>query len=138
MMGFYSIRKLIEANKLTTALSNSNIPVRSYDWRGEIVTLMNWHKLDELYDFSLESNVQMNLLRLCHLIIHSYVFAGCFGDTGNLEAVYFNSDRTRHEALYALDVERMIELFESVAHDDVTRMSGKLDPKTGDWKTTNW
>ena len=44
----YQVRKLIEAKKLSNSLVDSSLPITEY---GNIkkVTLMNWHRLDELY-----------------------------------------------------------------------------------------
>ena len=50
MLGFYSIRKLIEASKLSDSTIYEEIPITTYPWSGKTVTRMNWHKLDQLYD----------------------------------------------------------------------------------------
>ena len=51
MIGFYSIRKLLEAKKLTIDVVKRSIPATAFPWRGEPVNHLNWHNIDQLYDF---------------------------------------------------------------------------------------
>ena len=46
MLGFYSIRKLIEAKKLSDSVVNKCITVKSHEWKGNPVTKMNWGDID--------------------------------------------------------------------------------------------
>jgi len=45
----YAVRKLIEAKLLSTDCNP--IDVRTFPAKGKPVTLMNWHRIDDLYDF---------------------------------------------------------------------------------------
>ena len=52
MLGFYSVRKLIEASKISNDLIESPVSIIMYPSKNKSVTLLNWHKLDQLYDRS--------------------------------------------------------------------------------------
>lgn len=48
MVGFYSIRKLIEAKKLNDNMSNMKVQLQSYPGKGKPVALLNWDEIDRL------------------------------------------------------------------------------------------
>jgi hypothetical protein len=78
MMGFYAIRKLVEANKLTNKLTETSIPMRLYPSHGKAVTRLNNLRVDELYDLNAPKQTDLNLTKMCHQFIHSYVFVPVF------------------------------------------------------------
>jgi len=47
---FYAIRKLIEGRKLSDDVVGRTVSVETYPSRGKPIHLMNWDKVDELYD----------------------------------------------------------------------------------------
>ena len=136
MLGFYSIRKLIEAAKLSNTTVDQQLQLATYPWRGnKPVHKMNWHKIDELYDLSSSSQEDRDLLFICHQIVHSFVFILSFDDEdGGLAGLLFTSDRHRHQQLYGLGIDRVIGLFEQVGKDYPNQMSGRFNPDTQDWE----
>ncbi len=48
-LGFYSVRKLFEAEKLSTSLRQLSLVTAIYPPTGKNVTRHNWHKTDELF-----------------------------------------------------------------------------------------
>jgi len=134
MLGFYSIRKLTEAQKLSDEVKNHQITLRAYPCKEKPVTLMNWHKVDKLYDFERESRVMLGLLSLCHLMIHSYVFIPSFKEQSQIEGVFVNSDRTRNKELYFIPLSTIIRLFSLVGSDYPSKMSGKFNQAKGEWE----
>jgi len=117
MLGFYAIRKLIEAKKLTIDVIQSHLPLISFPSLGKTVTLLNWHKFDRLYDFSHPNEQKRSLPWLCNIFVHSYIFAPAFNDQLRLQGLFFNSDFNRNKALYFVDIADVIRLFESVGND---------------------
>ncbi|MDV2502979.1 MAG: hypothetical protein RX318_03390 [bacterium] len=134
MLGFYSIRKLIEAKQLTQEIVRSQIPLIAYPWKGKQVTLINWHKVDELYDFERETHVLISLLPVCNKMVHSYVFMPCYNEKSQIHSVLVNSDHSRHEALYLITVSEIIRLFERVGKDYVRMSKMKFDANKGDYE----
>ncbi len=135
MLGFYSIRKLIEAAKLSNATIDQQLQLATYPWRGnKPVHKMNWDKIDELYDLTSSSHETHDLLFICHQIVHSFVFTFSFYDKdGGLAGLLFTSDRHRHQRLYGLGIDHVIDLFEQVGKDYPNEVKGRFNPDTQDW-----
>jgi len=136
MLAFYSIRKLIDAAKVATATRTMEIAVEQYPWKGKPVTRLNWHKLDELYDFDAEVAARIPLQRICNQMVHSYVFAMAHSDSGGLGGFLFVSDRDKHRHLHVLDIDEAIALFEHVGRDYPNELRMVLNSKTGDYDVT--
>ena len=134
-IGFYCIRKLVEASKVSDKTSNIKVIIDAHKWRGKNVHMMNWHKIDELYEMNKQNRIRLSLLRVCGLMIHSFVFTPSFDENDKIKSVLFNSDTTRHKALYCIDIDKIIRLFNIVRNDHPNRFSKHLDEKTG---KINW
>lgn len=90
----YQVRKLIEAKKVSNSLVDSTLPITKYV-NVKNVTLMNWHRLNELYNFEAPEDDNIPIKAVCNLLIHSYVFvAEQPSFTAPIKGVFFNSDRT--------------------------------------------
>jgi hypothetical protein len=139
MLGYYSIRKLIESQKLSNAVINQEITINAYAWKGKPVTRLNWMKLDELYDLENPKKVTKDLLFICHQFIHSYVFLESFWDeTRLLEGVFVSSDRERHRYLYFLSISYTIKLFEQVRNDYPDNFALIYNPQKMDYEMNDY
>ncbi|MEX0718392.1 MAG: hypothetical protein WD066_17485 [Planctomycetaceae bacterium] len=136
MLGFYSIRKLIEASKLSNSTFEQGLPLTTYPWSAECVTRMNSHKLDQLYDFDSPSADQRDVLFLCHQIVHIFVFMPAFNEDGQLDAILFTSDRHRHQRLYSMTLHQIIQLFDRVGNDYPNEIRMVFNPDTQDYDVT--
>lgn len=137
MMGFYTIRKLIEAKKLTDVLTGISFAVRLYSSKGKPVTLMNNHKVHELYDLNEPEKQKLSLIELCHQFIHSYIFMLVFDESGRLSAIWIASDHQRSKALFEIEVKTVIGIFEKVGHDEVGSTRATFDASIGDYRIEN-
>ncbi len=133
MMGFYSVRKLIDSMKLTDTASNNAHQVYSYPPTGKDVTLLNKRDLDELYDLRKPRRQNASLRFLCNQVIHSYVFCLVFDEQNMLSAVWVASDFYRSKALLEVSLIKIVELFETVSTDVVWSSRYTYDPKKGDY-----
>ena len=116
MLGYYSIRKLVESQKLSSSVVNQQFSASAFPWKGKTVTKLNWKKIDELYDLESPKNITKDLLFFCHQFIHSYIFWEYFQeDSRLLEGVFVSSDRERHHYLYSIPISHVIDLFEQIA-----------------------
>lgn len=113
MVGFYSIRKLIEAKKISTYLENKDISVMEYKAL-RAVTRLNWSNVDRNYDFENKKEVKVNILQLCNYIIHSYVYIIATNAEGGLNGLLFNSDKIRNEKIFYVDIDQIINIFREV------------------------
>jgi hypothetical protein len=117
MLGFYSIRKLIEARKLSDATISHQVSLATYPWAGKPVTLLNWHKLGELYDLDACQPITRDVRFLCNQFIHSYVFLPVFDDNELLHGLFIASDHERNRTVYEIAVLQIINLFELIGND---------------------
>ncbi|BAY50651.1 hypothetical protein SAMD00079811_82820 (plasmid) [Scytonema sp. HK-05] len=138
MLGFYSIRKLIEAKKLSDSVANQSITVRFYVCKGKLVTRRNWGDIDELYDVNAPQSVTKDLLFFCHQFVHSYIFVPSFDDSNCLDGICISSDKERHKALYHIYIHQIIDIFEQVGNDYPVRSLFYFDEKLGDYRIQNW
>jgi hypothetical protein len=116
-IAFYSIRKLIEAHKLSTKTEKMSLSVKTYPSRGIKVHLFNWHHINSLYDFVTFKSIQKTLWFICNQIIHSYVFVPDIGQEGSFDGILFCSDKERNTHLYELEVSEMIKTLRIVGRD---------------------
>jgi len=135
-VGFYAIRKLVEAKKLSVTIETMQIDVTTYSSTEKGVTRLNSHRLDEHYDFTSPSQGQVPILLMCNQVIHSYIFTGYFNDDYTLGGIFVTSDHSRKQKLYAVEVDALIMLFETVATDDPVEMHSIFDPSIGDYGVT--
>jgi len=130
--GFYAIRKLLEAKtKISFEARDTQTSVRVYKAKAKSADLMNWHKLDELYDLSESTQKPMSLNDLCNSIVHSYVFVANVEQ--GLNSILFNTDREKNTCLLELDAKRLQSVFERIANDDVNSME-MIRGADGEWK----
>jgi hypothetical protein len=138
MMGFYAIRKLIEATKLTNKLTDTPISVRLHRSRGKPVTRLNNHRVDELYDLDRFEQTNLLLKNLCHQFIHSYIFVPVLDESGGLSEIWIASDHQRSKALIAIRVRTIMSVFEKVSNDEVHSMHSTFDDSLGDYRIKNY
>ena len=131
MSGFYTIRKLSEAKLLADTTISQEIELIAYQPTGKVVTLINWHKLDQLYDLNSPIAAKRDVMFLCHQFVHSYIFMASFNDVPfGLEGVLFCSDRERHKFLYHMDISKMIALFEQAGSEYPNKVHMKYNEKS--------
>jgi len=133
---FYSIRKLLEADKLSQDVANLSLNVVSYPALGKKVTKINNFDLTKLYDFSKGDKANLKLLLTCHQIVHSYIFTPVVNEDHSCTGIMFCSDRTRNKALYEMELEELVKCIQHVAEDDPTEWHYIRDPNLGDYKVT--
>ena len=133
---FYIIRKLAEAKKLSDALVNLPLAACSFPALGKPGHLFNWDNLDELYDFSTETQESLTLNFVCNQIIHSYVFVPSISEDRNLTGIFFSSDRKRNKKLYHLDILEITRVLDRAANDNPSRKY-VFDKKKGDYIVTD-
>jgi hypothetical protein len=122
-LGFYIIRKLMEARKLSVEVESTPVGVTSYPWKGgRQIHILNWDRIDEHYDYLASTSETISLRDLCNLFVHSYVYMPLMSDDRTLEALLVSSDRSRHKKLFSVDAVQTVALFRAVAGDDPVRL----------------
>jgi len=130
---------LAESIKLSDLVVQQQIELTAYPWNGsKKVTNRNYHKFDELYKL-IPEKIPRDLIFICNQIIHSYVFVPVLnGNRDALHAVWFSSDRHRHQYLYEFELDRIIKLFMQVGKDYPNCGNYNFNPKTGDYDHSQW
>ncbi len=116
-IAFYSIRKLMEAKKLSNATEVMPLNVAMYPSKHKDVTLQNWHNIDSLYDLTARQTSQRDLRYICNQIIHSYVFVPETSEDGAFIGILFCSDKERNNKIYGVKSEDIINILRVVGKD---------------------
>ena len=133
-IAFYSIRKLMDAQKLSTKYNNIRIPVTSYPSTGKHVDALNWHKIDNLYKLDHAQEKKKKIRYLCDQIIHSFIFMVETDESRRLCGIYFCSDRKKSEEVFQVNIDQIITLFEEIGNDYPMYAHWIRDLKTREWK----
>lgn len=139
VLSAYVTRKLMDAKLLSTTTPRVVIPTVDYPAVGKSVTLMNWHHLDRLYDFSKGVASSLPLREVCNQVIHSFVFMlGTDAMTGPLRRVYFCSDRDRHRSIHELTLHQYADAMTLVGRDYPSECQMHYDKTQRDFVVTAW
>ena len=131
MLGFYSIRKLLEAKKLSTSFASIRIPARLYPSKGGTITLLNWHHIDRFFDLDNPQTAQLKVPDLANQVIHSFIFIPASDAAGGLSAIQVASDRQKTKGLFEIPIDQVIHVFEKAGNDYPSKARYVRDPKTG-------
>ena len=133
-VGFYAVRKLIEANKVSTATKELNVPVVMYPSTGKATTTMNWHRVDQLFDFSKGRPNAVRLLDLANWVIHSYVYLPMTTSaTGPVKSIIVASDRQRNQSIHEIELSSLASIFELVGRDFPVRYTSTYNDAKQDY-----
>ena len=133
MLGFYSIRKLIEVQKLSNDVAGQRLALDAFPWLGTPVNRHNRLYFNKLYDLKAGSSKNCDLLFVCHQLVHSYIFALCGDENMRLEGIYVTSERERHKFLYFASIQTIVDLFEQVGSNYPNQIHSRYDPQKQDY-----
>jgi hypothetical protein len=132
MLGFYMIRKLLEAHKVSDSIAKRRLRLPLYPATGKRVTYRNTHRIEDLYDFSRSHSEIRTVAFICDQVIHSYIFVPCLAESVGWDGVIFASDRQKSRGVFYLHGRQVISLFKSVARNDPASIRWQMNPRTGE------
>jgi hypothetical protein len=136
LMGFYSVRKLLDTYKVSDKCKQ-----QKYDlmWHQNIkkVTYMNWHHIDELYDLNRSNSESRDIRFLCDKFIHSYIFLPVEGESG-LDGFFVTSDRLKNDKCYFVSLDNVVSIFRSVGRDYPSNFQQTVNPESGEIESSAW
>ncbi|ELA9373332.1 hypothetical protein QUO16_004659 [Vibrio parahaemolyticus] len=132
-LGFYTIRKLMDTAKISTANKEITLALKYYP-NIKSVDYLNWHKIDELYDLDSNRQETRKVRFVCNLMIHSYVFLPDLTEDQQLNGFYFASDTDKNKKLYHLGVTDVIDTFELFGNDYPSKSAMTRNEDTGEWE----
>jgi hypothetical protein len=164
MFGFYIVRKLLEAKKLTSDFDSKKLECSVYPSNGKKITLMNNHRFDECYDLENSSKEKRELRFFINQFVHSYIFSPIISVTDKdvekqmeneklteeeimeihdnadkeISGIFFNSDANKDESLFQIELKTIRKLFKEVGSCNVTQITMKYDAKKGDFKSVRF
>ncbi len=128
----YAMRKLFEAEKLTSKLDDLNVkaerfsllPSKQPDWW----TRFNFH---EVFDLNAPEKCTVGVSKILNLFIHSRVFAEAVYSEADLRVGGFFVNSDFHEnTLWHISVSEFTSLMRIVGNDDVTSARVVIHPTT--------
>jgi hypothetical protein len=143
MIGFYIIRKLIEAQKLSNALVSTKVHGYKIPNNGKKLVLLNLAQYMNHFDLSMKSKCKFDLHFISNQIIHSYIFSPFFKNDSillgePLEGIHFCSEKERNKFVYELQIQTLIDLFIKVGSNDPDRMIIQMDHNKNDIVITSF
>jgi len=134
-IGFYSIRKLIEAiTKVTDANKKMKVEIEWHPNR-KPVNWRNNHRIDELYALDKAHKEIRDIWFVSSRIIHSFILNPVINENSELEGLFFTSDTDKNKKLYFIHIDQVINIFEAIGRDYPSHISSDCDPNTGEENT---
>lgn len=134
-MAFYIIRKLLDANKLSSIYNIFELSCYIIPNNGKNVTRLNNHRIHELYDFSKMNKSKIKLRDLCNQIIHSHVFSTLFDELNYLTGFFVSSDSKRNKHLVLIYLKDFIEILNLLGNDYPNTASYRYNDDIKDYTT---
>ena len=130
----YTIRKLWEAQKLSTSFRDRSLRCITYPAISDRITHLNNHELDKLYDFECPEEKTIVVRDLLDLIIHSFAFCECLRDDMTTEGFLVSSDRKRYDRVWFVEMDAFISLMRQVGTDYPSSMTGAFNRDKNHWE----
>ena len=135
LIGFYSIRKLLDTWKVSNSTKTMSCSLRYFEIEtGRQVDYLNRREVDELFDLKRPLHETRDLAFLCNQFVHSYIHLFEVGESQEVEGVFVASDRARSERLYFVSREQIVRIFRTVGSDYPTRQRYHRNAKTMQWE----
>lgn len=131
-VGFYGIRKLLDTFKVS---HSTRVKTFSLAWSPSVASTdyLNCHRIEELFDLSVQRVEQRDLTFVCNQFIHSYIFASAQSESGSLSGVYVSSDKAKNDKVYFVGIDQILDAFRLVGKDYPTEQHLRRN-KQGQWE----
>ena len=134
--GFYSIRKLLDTFKVSDSIKTMRFEV-AWHLNRTSVDYMNWRKIEQNYNLSIQKSETRDLRFICNQFIHSYIFIPSEHDN-RLDGFFVVSDRERFAKCYFVKLEQVLRAFRAVGRDYPENLQLRRDPATGQFYGSAW
>ncbi len=126
-IGFFSIRKLIESNKISESIATKTYQIYEFPKNKNIESIISINPKND-FEFGKKTQVDITIAALCNQFIHSYHFVPFIPEGKALIGFIFCSDYKRKTGIY------MMTIFDVV---DIYRQTGNNYPSTYSAKRIN-
>jgi len=135
----FSIRRLMEANKLTDRISKSQIKAERFPFSGNNTPdHLNWHHLDRFFDLENVEEGTLSLRRFCNMFVHSFIFViDNDEESSNMVGIFITTDLEKDKYLYRIEYSDIQNIILAASKDSVVRTEAKRQAD-GQWKFRNF
>jgi hypothetical protein len=136
MMGFYSVRKLLDTFKVSDDSKKLKYDVV---WHRNIkaVSYHNWHHVDELYDLEKCHTEARDIRFICNKFIHSYVFLPIEEDM-KLKGFYITTDTLKNNKCYFISIDNVVSIFRTIGRDYPAHFQQSVNLESGEIESSVW
>ncbi len=123
------VRKFIESNRLSDEILSAGFSIKEYAKKStKTVKKEDLANLHQVYNLTLCTKKTLTLEKICNLFIHSFAFLSEFSDldinknqllSDQIKGVYINTDYSKEECLYYLDLNQIFKVFDDVLKDKI-------------------
>lgn len=131
----YTMRKLDDAIKLSTATLSEPMRVQRYSPIQSGYSEVNSHRFDEFFDLANAAQVDLPARRILNLLIHSLVFVEVLGEAETYDAFMVTSDHEQARGLIQVGMAAFVELMRRASNDFPSSIRRTRDRDTGRWST---
>ena len=115
-ISFYAIRKLMDAEKLSTSNVDSQWPIVWYPNVSRI-DILNWDNITEKYNLDSKHCEVRKLRWLCNQVIHSFVFIIDFAENGMIGGIFISSDREKNKRVFFVERRTLMDVLKLIGND---------------------
>jgi hypothetical protein len=133
MISAYSMRRLIDAWKVSDGLSSRNFRVQRFPLLDRAPDFMNKYFFWELFDLDAATVVDLSLGNLCNQIIHSWMWSLSATEQDEFDGIYVSSDRSCSSILYHIPIDQYVAIIRDIGREDIIEKRMERDA-TGQFK----
>ena len=135
MVSAFSIRKLHESGKLSSAFADRSTQVRVFQRKPG--------RVEPAFDYDLDKEFKMNcpvqrrhpVMKVLDQIIHSRIFYEGVVEGGAVESFIVASDRTSSVRITEVSISEFLRIMRAAAHDDPETLVALRSQISGKWLT---
>jgi hypothetical protein len=130
--GAYAMRKLDDANKLSTSWRGTAVRCMRYPATGKRASWLDRDHIDRHYNLEKSQPDNMGARAFCDLVVHSFIFMEFLNDDRTIGGFFITSDKTKTKGLWQFELDTVIGLIERTAEDWPAVSSAIRNPETGE------
>ncbi len=125
MIGSFIIRKLNESEKIPPDMLDRKIILEKFLNIDPSVKSDNIQRIEKYYNTENIQTEERNWLFLINQIIHSFSFQLFYNESGQVEGILVNSDKTKNKAVYLISLKQILELYISISEGEINYIQRK-------------
>ena len=116
-LGFFAVRKLFDSQGCHHGLEVEKLELAMYPVGDKEITLLNTQHFAELYNLYANKREKLTFRQVANQFVHSSICVPFTPWRKSLVGVYIASDLAKKQKLYYIPLNKIVEVFRSVARD---------------------